>query len=88
MICAASTRISSCEPWGSSDVGGWLRQSTRLELGVNVNVDSGCMDGHARVNEGSVASEGNFCGWVSDYGVLELLEGRRCDLSHRHYTVD
>lgn len=40
MTCAASIRISSCELCGSADVGGWFRQPTRLELGLNV--DSGC----------------------------------------------
>lgn len=58
MTCAASTRISSCDPWGSPDVGGWLRQSTRLEFGVNV--DSRYVGGNARVNEGGVAGKGDF----------------------------
>ena len=83
MTCAASMRISSCELWGSPDVGGWLRQSTRLELAVNV--DSGYNVENARVNKGGVASKSKFCGWVSDDGVLELLEGRRRDLAHRHF---
>ena len=57
MTCAASTRISSCEPWGSP-VGGWFRQSTRL--GSGMNVDSRWQDEHARVNEGGVAGKGEF----------------------------
>jgi hypothetical protein len=85
MTCAASIRISSCELCGSPDVGGWLRQPTRLEL--TVDVDSGYKVGNARVNKGSVASKSKFCGWISDDGVLELLEGRCRDLSHRHYTA-
>lgn len=52
-----------------------------------VEVDSGYKVGNARVNKGSVASKGKFCGWISDDGVLELLEGRRRNLSHCHYTA-
>ena len=82
MTCAASMRISSCELCGSPDVGGWLRQSTRLEW--RVNADSGYSHANARVNKGGVAGKGKFRRWISDDGVLELLEGRRRDLSHRH----
>lgn len=86
MTCAASMRMSSVDPWGSPDVGGWLRQSTRLELGVNGGARA--KNGDARVDEGDVASEGELCRWISDNGVLELLEGCRGYLSHRHLTAN
>lgn len=57
-------------------------QFTRLELGVSAV--SRHDDGNARVNEGGVAGKGKFCGRISNDGVLELLEGRCRDLSHRH----
>ena len=63
---------------GSPDVGGRLRQSTMLE------VDSGYSRVNADVNNSGVAGKSKFRRRISDNGVLELLEGHRGDLSHRH----
>jgi len=87
MTWAASIRMSSCELCGSPNVGGWLRQSTRLELGVKI-LDAGYNGENARVNKGSVAGKSKFCRRISDDRVFELLEGRGRDLSHCHYTAN